>query len=104
MVGHPVAGLGGFFAPIGPWTHQLPAPPSGRHNLLRQAEAIQGRYGQSCTAERRLGQVAEAIDQHHIHPCLGQEPGQFPTGRAGPDHQNLAMGLEGLWAGLCGGV
>jgi hypothetical protein len=43
MAGHPLAGLGCFFALNGPWTDQLPAPPSGSHNLLGQAEAIQGR-------------------------------------------------------------
>jgi hypothetical protein len=104
MVGHPVACLGAFFAPMGPWTHQLPAPPSGRHNLLGQAEVIERRQGQGRTAERRVGQVAEAIDQNHIDPCLGEEPGQFPTGRSCPHNQNLAVGFEALWRGVPGGV
>jgi hypothetical protein len=80
----------------------LPSAPPRSDNLGWQAKTIHGLQRQGGTTKSGVAKVVEAIDENHIHPCLGEKSGQFSTGWSRTYHQNLAVGWLADWQGCDG--
>ena len=89
---HGPEGVGGLpVAPLPAGPQQLPAPPARRDHRSGQAVLLHRPPGQGGTAEGRLAQIRQPVDQQHVDAVTGQPPCQIGTGGPGTDDQHLGI-------------